>query len=165
MTADLEQPDVDLRVDLTATELPAASVDAVLCSHVLEHVADDAAAMRELRRIVAPGGWCLIMVPLDLGRAHTYEDTSITAPAEREQAFWQHDHVRLYAVDIGDRLEAAGFDVERVRPSEEFGAEAMKRCRIGEADDIWLCRIPAMGTRQSSTVAGAIRISPTEHQR
>ncbi len=139
-TTDLHQPDVDLRLDLTRLELTDGSFDAVICSHVLEHIDDDAAAMRELRRVTAGGGWCLVMVPLDLDLEHTYEDSSIVDPSERERAFWQHDHVRLYATDIADRLAAVGFDVERVRPLQEFGAQAVARCRIGEADEIWLCR-------------------------
>jgi SAM-dependent methyltransferase len=140
VTADLYHEDVDLRLDLTALDLPDASFDAVVCSHVLEHVSDDAAAMSELARVTAPGGWCLVMVPLDPGRAATYEDAAITTPAGREAAFWQFDHVRLYAADIGERLAAAGFAVERIRPAEEFGPGILERCRIGEADDIWLCR-------------------------
>jgi hypothetical protein len=80
------------------------------------------------------------MVPLDLGRELTFEDPSIVSPADRERAFWQHDHVRLYAADIGERLDAVGFAVERVQPVDEFGAEAMEHCRLIEADHIWLCR-------------------------
>jgi predicted SAM-dependent methyltransferase len=140
VTADLHQPNVDLRLDITAIDLPDDSFEAVICSHVLEHVADDAAAMRELRRITAPHGWCLIMVPLDLTRERTYEDPAIVSPEDRQRAFWQHDHVRLYAPDIAERLEAAGFAVERIRPVEEFGESAVARCRIGESDEIWLCR-------------------------
>ncbi len=140
VTADLDQPDVDLHLDITAIELPDARFDAVICSHVLEHVPDDAAAMSELRRITAPDGWCLVMVPLDLGRQHTYEDPAVTDPQDRDRAFWQHDHVRLYAPDIGERLATAGFNVERIRPREEFGYRLIERCRILEADDIWLCR-------------------------
>lgn len=140
VTADLFQPDVDLRLDITAIDLPDGSFDAVICSHVLEHVMDDAAAIRELRRITAPGGWCLVMVPLDLERARTYEDPSIVTPEERQRAFWQADHVRLYAPDIARRLAAGGFCVERIQPRQEFGAATFERCRIGEADEIWLCR-------------------------
>jgi SAM-dependent methyltransferase len=74
VTADLDQPIVDLRLDMTAIDLPEASFDAVLCSHVLEHIDDDMAAMSELRRVTAPRGWCLVMVPLDINRERTYED-------------------------------------------------------------------------------------------
>jgi Methyltransferase domain len=140
VTADLAHPGVDLVLDVTSLHLPDASFDAILCSHVLEHVDDDRAAIAELRRITSPGGWCAVMVPLDLRREHTYEDSSITSPEDRRRAFWQHDHVRLYAADIGLRLEAAGFDVERIRPEPEFGVEMVARCRINQADDIWLCR-------------------------
>jgi hypothetical protein len=140
VTADLEQPDVDLKLDVTAIDLPDGAFDAVVCSHVLEHVEDDRAAMRELRRITATAGWCLVMVPLAIDRERTYEDATIITPQERERAFWQKDHLRLYAPDVGDRLVEAGFAVERIRPFDEFGAEMGKLCRLLEADDMWLCR-------------------------
>ena len=102
----------------------------MLCSHVLEHVPDDAAAMRELRRITAPQGFCLVMVPLALDRQSTYEDPAITAPEDREREFLQFDHVRLYAPDIADRLRAAGFDVETIDMHAEVGAEQAARYRL-----------------------------------
>lgn len=140
VTADLYLPGVDLPLDVTAIDLPDASFDAVVCSHVLEHVGDDVAAMRELCRVTALGGWCLVMVPLDLSRERTYEDASIVAAEDRLRAFLQPDHVRLYAPDIETRLETAGFAVERIRPRLEFGADTVLRCRIEESDELWLCR-------------------------
>jgi SAM-dependent methyltransferase len=138
VTADLDDSGVDLQLDLQATKLPDASFDAVICSHVLEHVPDDHAAMYELRRITRR--WCLVMVPLDLHRAHTYEDPTITSPAERERAFWQHDHVRVYAPDIEARLRKASFQVQRIEPEREFGAATMARCRLEPTDWMFLCR-------------------------
>jgi SAM-dependent methyltransferase len=135
---DTSQP-ADLRLDITALELPDDAFDAVLCSHVLEHVADDARAMAELRRVTAPGGFCLVMVPLDLDRTTTYEDPSITAPADRQREFLQFDHVRLYAPDIADRLSAAGFDVEVVDMHAELGEQAA-RYRLLASDLAFVCR-------------------------
>ena len=138
VTADLQDPATDLRLDLQATGLPDASYDGVICSHVLEHVPDDHAAMYELRRITRR--WCLVMVPLDLHREHTYEDPEVTTPAQRERAYWQHDHVRLYAPDIEQRLRKVSFQVQRIEPAIEFGAPTMARCRLEPSDWIWLCR-------------------------
>ena len=96
--------------------------------------------MRELRRITAPQGFCLVMVPLALDRQSTYEDPAITAPQDREREFLQFDHVRLYAPDIADRLRAAGFDVETIDTHAELGAEQAARYRLLASDLIFICR-------------------------
>jgi SAM-dependent methyltransferase len=139
VTGDLDPTGVDLELDLQALALPDDAFDAVMCSHVLEHVPDDAAAMRELRRVTAPGGWCLVMVPLDVTRTETYEDPSVVTPEDRRREFLQDDHVRLYAPDIAGRLEAAGFDVEIVRPAD-LGPHAIERAGLLPADWIFLGR-------------------------
>jgi len=140
VSADIDPAGVDLQLDITALDLPDGAFDAVICSHVLEHIPDDAAAMAELRRITAPGGFCLVMVPLALDRATTYEDPSITTLDDRERAFLQHDHVRLYAPDIAGRLRAAGFDVEVVDMHAELGDRAVRHGLLA-SDLIFLCRI------------------------
>jgi SAM-dependent methyltransferase len=140
VTADLDPTGVDLKLDVTALDLQDGAFDAVLCSHVLEHVPADARAMGELRRVTAPGGFCLVMVPLALDRASTYEDPAITAPEDREREFLQHDHVRLYAPDIAGRLRDAGFDVETVDMHAEVGVEQAACYGLLSSDLIFLCR-------------------------
>jgi hypothetical protein len=140
VTADLDPAGVDLELDLQRLALPDDCFEAVMCSHVLEHVPDDAAAMRELRRVTAPGGWCLVMVPLDVTGGETYEDSSVVTPDARRREFLQDDHVRLYAPDIAARLAAAGFAVETVRPGEDLGPDAVRRAGLLPADWIFLCR-------------------------
>jgi SAM-dependent methyltransferase len=46
-----------------ALPLGAASMDVVLLHEVLEHVADDRATLREVARVLRPGGRCLVFVP------------------------------------------------------------------------------------------------------
>ena len=139
-TADLDPSKGELQLDITAIALPDGSFDAILCSHVLEHIEDDATAMRELRRILEPGGWAIVMVPLDINRANTYEDPSITAAQDRQREFLQFDHVRLYAPDIADRLASAGFEVAVESVAGRLGAQAAARYALLESDHVFVCR-------------------------
>jgi SAM-dependent methyltransferase len=140
ITGDLDPQRADLPLDLTDLKLPDASFGAVLCSHVLEHVPDDRRAMRELHRILRPGGWAIVMVPLDTRRAATYEDPSITDAEGRLREFRQADHVRLYAPDIAGRLRDAGFEVEEVPVAERVGPESAHRHGLLPSDHVFLCR-------------------------
>jgi predicted SAM-dependent methyltransferase len=131
-TADLMQAGVTHRVDITNVALPDASYDVVMAHHVLEHIPDDRAAMRELFRLLKPGGVALLTVPINPTRAETYEDKAITEPVARWAHFSAHDHVRYYGMDFADRLRAAGFVVDtfRLGPDEEV--------RYGLLRDEWL---------------------------
>jgi SAM-dependent methyltransferase len=53
-------PNADLHGSIDALPVEDASFDVVLCLQVLEHVPDPAAAVRELRRVVRPGGRVLL---------------------------------------------------------------------------------------------------------
>ncbi len=112
LSADLDSPLAMRHFDITDIPFPDRSFDVILCSHVLEHVDDDRRAMGELLRILRPGGWALVLVPIDYRREETYDDPAITAPEDREREFWQDDHVRLYGRDFAARLREAGFQVE-----------------------------------------------------
>jgi SAM-dependent methyltransferase len=121
-------------LDLTALDLPADSVDLVICNHVLEHIPDDAAAMREMYRVLRKGGRAVITVPVREELERTYEDPSITTPAQRRIHFGQWDHVRFYGLDLRERLAMAGFQVEVVRYGERFTPEEYRR--LGFCKDV-----------------------------
>lgn len=111
ITADIESPLAKVKMDIHSIPFEANTFDVVFCNHVLEHVDDDLKAMREMLRVLKPGGWGIIQVPLDYNRTSTYEDKSITAPRQRELVFGQNDHQRVYGTDYGSRLQLAGFKV------------------------------------------------------
>jgi SAM-dependent methyltransferase len=106
LSADVELGRAMVATDITNLGLPDDRFDLVLCSHILEHVPDDGAAMREMARVTKPGGALLVMVPM-LGKT-TDEDVSLTDPDERRRRFGQSDHVRYYGRDILCRMERAG---------------------------------------------------------
>jgi phosphoglycolate phosphatase len=109
LSGDLFMPNVMVKLDLTDIDFPDDSFDVILCSHVLEHIPDDQKAMREMFRVIRPGGYVLVMVPLY--GATTYENPSITTDEDRLAHFGQKDHIRKYGKDIGQRLAKAGFNV------------------------------------------------------
>jgi len=111
-TADLVSPIADVKMDLHHAPFEDNSFDVIFCNHVLEHVEDDKQCMRELYRMLKPGGFGIFQVPIDYSRETTYEDKSITSPEEREKHFWQKDHMRLFARDYNKQLETVGFKVE-----------------------------------------------------
>jgi SAM-dependent methyltransferase len=112
VSADLSRDDVDLNFDLTRIPFADSTFNAIICNHVLEHVPNDRRAMAELFRVLKPGGWTMLQVPISLCLTATYEDFSITDPMARERAFGQNDHVRIYAMDYVGRLKQTGFAVE-----------------------------------------------------
>ncbi len=124
LTADVAAKNVMVAMDITDIRFPDNSFDAIICNHVLEHVIDDGKAMSELYRILNPGGWAILQVPISLTLKNTYEDFSITTITGREQAFGQDDHVRIYAEDYQARLAQAGFKVnvfKWVNEPKKFG--------------------------------------------
>ena len=110
LTADLSDPRAMLQMDITDIPYADQSFDAILCSHVLEHVQDDIRAMREFHRVLNDDGWAILLVPIT--RDKTFEDPSITEPRERLEVYGQEDHIRRYGWDYVDRLREAGFSVE-----------------------------------------------------
>lgn len=118
-TADIDRAGTDLVLDIESIALPSSSVDAVICSHVLEHV-DDKRALSELYRILSPGGMAVLMTPIVEGWAKTYENAAITEPAERLQHFGQANHVRYYGADIRDRIRGAGFNLIEFTAEEPY---------------------------------------------
>lgn len=138
-TADYNSPIADLHFDLHQAPLPDNRFDVIFCNHVLEHVKNDLQCIRELYRIMKPGGWGVFQVPLDTSRETTYEDDRITSPEERAIHFWQKDHVRLYGRDYPLRLKAAGFNVIAYNICEELGSEAVDRYRLPKGEIIYLC--------------------------
>lgn len=131
-TADLHQPGVTHRVDITAVPLPDASYDVVIANHVLEHIDQDRQAMRELFRLLKPGGIAVLSVPLNASRHETYENPAVTEPAQRFAHFSAEDHKRYYGLDFAERLAAAGFQVSTFRMSPE------EEVRYGLLRDEWI---------------------------
>ncbi len=85
-SADLTMTRVDHRADLRRLPFVDASYDVVFASHVLEHIPDDHQALREVRRVLCPGGFAVLPVPIigpttiEYGAANAHEAGHVRCP-------------------------------------------------------------------------------------
>ncbi len=138
-TADLLMDGVDDRIDITDMQIYVdGSFDCFICSHVLEHVSDDRKALRELYRILKPGGWGILMVPILLVLEEIDEEPGLTDEGEKWRRFGQNDHVRMYSRQgFLDRIEAAGFNVKEFG-CDYFGRNVFRQCAITEMSVLYV---------------------------
>jgi SAM-dependent methyltransferase len=136
VSGDLLRTDVMEKVDVTAMQFADESFDVMLCNHVMEHVPDDRKAMREIRRVLKPGGWAMMMVPYSLVLEDTIEDPTVETDEERLEKFGQEDHIRIYALqNYLARLRESGLEPEVIRVQVD-DEEVNKFGLLGERDVI-----------------------------
>jgi SAM-dependent methyltransferase len=105
------------------------SLDVVLCISVLEHLWEPLETLVELRRVVAPGGICLINVPTWRGKR--FLETSAfrfgSSPPEE-----MDDHKAYYDPrDLWPLLVRAGFLPHNIRcRRHKFGLNTFAACRV-----------------------------------
>jgi SAM-dependent methyltransferase len=138
-TGDYNSPIADIHFDLHQAPFEDNTFDVIFCNHVLEHVEDANQCMKELYRIMKPGGFGIFQIPQDVNRYETYEDKSITSERDREIHFWQKDHVRLFGLDYKDKLAAAGFKVVVEDYTKEISAELAERYRLPKGELLYYC--------------------------
>lgn len=137
-----------MTADLQAMPFEDASFDLVIANHVLEHVADDRAALAEIRRVLRIGGRAVLQTPYCAGLEGTWEDRAIVSPAARLQAYGQADHVRLYGADIFARIEAAGLTSEVASHADILGRFDSAHYGVNAAEPLFLFQ------RRARPVAG-----------
>jgi len=133
-------PHVTTLGDAIALPLRTGSLDAAICVHVLEHIEEDRGAIAELYRVLKPGGWSIITVPLRLDRP-TQEDPAIRDPIERARLFGEPGHVRFYGTDLVDRIRESGFDVT-LDLADSVPADLRRRHGLRDDENIFYCRKP-----------------------
>lgn len=141
-TTDLESPLADVKADICNLPFKDNSFDIILCNHVLEHIPDDTKAMKELYRILKPGGMGIFQIPQDLSRATTFQDDTITDPKERTLIFGQYDHVRVYGRDYFDKLRSIGFTVLEENYTKKLSKAEIEKYCLADGEIIPICFKP-----------------------
>ncbi|MFW5762523.1 MAG: class I SAM-dependent methyltransferase [Cyclobacteriaceae bacterium] len=140
ITADLESPLAKVKMDIHQIPFAENTFDVVFCNHVMEHVDDDLKAMREIYRVLKPGGWAIIQSPQDYKRETTLEDPEATTAAQREKLHGQNDHLRTYGADYPKRLSKAGFQVTEDDFVKTLPEDLVKKHALPGEEIIYYCR-------------------------
>jgi|SRR5690606_25923828 len=138
-TTDLNSPLADVKADICDLPFEDNTYDFILCNHVLEHIPDDTKAMKEIYRVLKPGGTAILQIPQDLSREVTFEDDSITSRKERALIFGQYDHVRVYGKDYFEKLRLVGFKVDEIDYSSTLTPSEIEKYRISKGEILPVC--------------------------
>ncbi len=120
------------RGDATRLPFPDGSFDRIIAAEVLEHNADDEAAIRELARVLRPGGTMAVTVPAWLA-----ERVCWALSDEYHAPFVEGGHVRIYAAsDLRAKLRRAGLEPRDAHHAHGIHAPYWwLRCAVGPTND------------------------------
>ncbi len=110
-TADIIKNKSDFIIDLQNFNFKEKNFDLVICNHVLEHIEDDAAALKNIYSILKPGGIALLQVPLSTIIDIDFKKENIISDTDRLNFYGQLDHVRIYSEkNFLQKIKKTGFN-------------------------------------------------------
>lgn len=100
---------------LERARLPSQSMDAVVMLHVIEHVPDPVATLREIYRVLRPGGHLVLETP-------RYDSLMFKLLGRRERSVSCDGHIYFFTCDsLGKAYGKAGFElVDTMFPSRSL---------------------------------------------
>jgi 2-polyprenyl-3-methyl-5-hydroxy-6-metoxy-1,4-benzoquinol methylase len=94
---------------LESAQLPAECADVVVMLHVIEHVPDPIGTLREIMRILKPGGHLVLETP-------RYDTAMFWLLGRRERSLSCDGHIFFFTTDsLRKAYTAAGFHLERLK--------------------------------------------------
>ena len=136
LSADLNSPLADYKVNLLSLPFDLEQFDAIICNHVLEHIENDRQAILELYRTLRIGGWGIFQVPISREINKTIENENANTKRDRIKNFGQKDHCRIYGSDYLDRLKSVGFKVDEIYLENQL----IDSHALNKNECIFLCR-------------------------
>lgn len=94
-SSDLVMRNMDMRANLTELPIESASVDVLIASFILQYIADDMRALREIRRVLRRGGLAILPVTV-------VSDTTVEYPEPNMHE--SGGHVRAPGADYFKRM-------------------------------------------------------------
>lgn len=125
-------------VDITDISFEENTFDIIICIHVLEHIPDEKKALKELGRVLKPGGVAIIGVPIRNGMIKTLEKEEYNTPELRAKYYGQPSHVRQYGSDFPERLKGI-FKVKETILCNDLSETEIKKYGIKKGERMFFC--------------------------
>jgi SAM-dependent methyltransferase len=116
-SADLAMPSAAIHADINRMPFRAEAFAMLICSHLLEHIPEDAPALFEIARVLAKGASAFVMVPM-LPEWESQSTKEFGAPKPRIDM-----HYRAYGADMKERIARAGLECRVAKFSEVASAD------------------------------------------
>jgi len=114
-------PNLSAKIDdVTNSALPESGFDLILCTEVIEHISDSTSALREMHRLLKPGGKLILSTP------QRYSPLELTAKIAflpgiiglvrrvYREPILETGHINLMtAKQVTEQIEAAGFSIKK----------------------------------------------------
>jgi SAM-dependent methyltransferase len=113
-------------------KLPGSWFDVIIFSHLLQYSNDEQATFSELKRLLRPGGFVIIITIINWEMERTYENPVTEEDRDRLHRYYEHGLERVYGADFQKRLIKVGFGVEAIDYADQLGQVAREYYRLGD---------------------------------
>ncbi len=126
------------RLDLTCMDLPDGSIGFIYAGHVLNMIPDERVAIREVFRVLQPGGMAVLQVPIFREESIDYRGSDRD---ECVRLFGDPNMHHIFGKDLLDRFREAGFELVIVPYARLMSDQARRYFGI-EKQDVVVCIKP-----------------------
>jgi len=113
-------------------KLTGSRYDVIIFSHLLQYVKDELSVLGELKRLLRPGGFVIIITLINWEMERSYENPVTDEDRDRLHRYFEPGLERVYGADFQKRLVRAGFGVDAVDYADQLGSVAREYYRLGD---------------------------------
>lgn len=131
------------QIDIVDVPFGDSAFDFIICNHVLEHVKEYKSALKEIYRILSPGGIGVLQTPYSKLLKSNFEDENINTNELRSYFYGQEDHCRVFSEDnLFTDLRDSGLELRMVKHSDHFNDQESQYYGVNKKEDLIMVRKP-----------------------
>ncbi len=126
-----------IKIDITNIQFKNNTFDFVIANHVLEHIPNYMKAIKELHRVLKPGGVAILQTPYSDSLKYNFELSTIDSGLLRLKYYGQEDHVRYFSgQQLLMSIEKVGFKSKIKRHLELFDERSAYKYGVNLKEDL-----------------------------